>query len=89
MDDAANYLLSILLPWGNIVIFESEETEIARYMKAFRQGGEYQWYVTALNAEGEVICSSHFFTFTKPALKDDCGPDEIWNGLYCEVTIDP
>jgi len=66
MDDATNYILIITLPSEDIVIFESEETEITRYIEAFTQDGEYQWNLTALNATGEEICSSDFFTFTKP-----------------------
>ena len=66
MDNTASYILNITLPFGNITTFESEETEITRYIEAFTQGGEYQWNVTALNAAGEEICSSDFFSFTKP-----------------------
>ncbi len=66
MDDAATYLLNITLPFGNITTFESETTEITRYIEAFTQGGEYQWNVTALNAAGEEVCSSDFFTFDTP-----------------------
>jgi len=66
MPAAASYILNITLPSEDIVIFESEETEITRYIEAFTQGGEYQWNITALNTAGEEICSSDFFTFMKP-----------------------
>ena len=66
IEDAEEYILEITLPSGNIVTFESNKTEIARYMEAFEQGGEYQWSIISLNAAGEDICESIIFTFTKP-----------------------
>ena len=66
MPNAASYILNITMPSKDIVTFESEETEITRYIEAFTQGGEYKWNVTTLNATGEEICSSDFFVFTKP-----------------------
>jgi hypothetical protein len=68
LDNATKYILEITMPSGNIVSFESDKTEIARFMEAFEQGGEYQWTSTALNAAGEGICKSVIFTFIKPLL---------------------
>ena len=65
IEDATKYILTITMPSGNIVTFESDKTEIVRYLEAFEQGGEYEWSITALNAKGEEICESAIFTFTK------------------------
>lgn len=72
VDEVALYQLYILFPTEVDLTFELTETSITRYLEAFsmhpayHQGGEHQWNVTALNAEGETICNSDFFTFTKP-----------------------
>ena len=63
--DATKYILEITMPSGNIVSFENDKTEIARYLEAFEQGGEYQWSITALNAADEEFCESATFIFTK------------------------
>ena len=68
MDDATEYILEITMPSGNIVSFESDKAEIARYMEAFEQGGEYQWSITSMNTDGEEICESVVLAFTKPLL---------------------
>lgn len=72
VDGAVLYQLYILFPSEVDLTFELAETSITRYTEAFsmhpayHQGGVHQWNVTALNAKGEIICSSDFFTFTKP-----------------------
>jgi hypothetical protein len=35
-------------------------------MEIFPNGGEYNWFVTAIGADGNEICSTDAFTFTKP-----------------------
>ena len=88
LDGASRYLLNIILPSGNIVTFETDGTTRDRYMEAFTRNGGYQWNMTALAADGSQICSSDFFTFTKPAMpenapqgdgggdsNDDCNPN--------------
>ncbi|MCP4138883.1 MAG: hypothetical protein GY755_01075 [Chloroflexi bacterium] len=71
LEDATKYILTITMPSGNIVTFESDKTEIARYMEAFEQGGEYQWSIIVLNAAGEEICESTLFSLTKPQLPEN------------------
>ncbi|MBT3322514.1 MAG: hypothetical protein HN392_09550 [Anaerolineae bacterium] len=72
VEGAALYQLYILFPTEVDLTFELAETSITRYTESFsmhpayHQGGEHQWNVTALNAEGEIICSSDFLTFRKP-----------------------
>ena len=79
MDNAASYILNITLPSEDIVAFKSEEIEITRYIEAFTQAGEFQWNITALNAAGEEICSSDFFTFAKP-LSDGASKESSSDG---------
>jgi hypothetical protein len=70
--DAESYLLTFVFPDGLELTFTTDETTLNRYMDgfsmhpAYNQSGEHQWNVSALNAAGEEICQSDFFTFTKP-----------------------
>ena len=92
MEGSTEYILEIRLPSGNIVSFESDTTEIARYTEAFEQGGEYQWIVTALNATGEEFCESTIFTFTKPQLPENKsqgdGGSDACIGFDCSIVIE-
>ena len=66
MDEAGKYVLNIILPSGEIVPFETDQTFRDRYMEAFITGGEYQWQVIAQDANGSKICVSEIFFFDKP-----------------------
>lgn len=66
LEGADSYLLIFTLSSGESVAFETDGTTRERYMEAFPQGGAYQWNVAALDAEGETLCDSDFFTFAKP-----------------------
>ncbi len=71
--DAESYSLNFVFPDGLELNFTTNETTLNRYMDgfsmhpAYTQSGEHQWNVSALNAAGEELCQSDFFTFTKPA----------------------
>ncbi len=67
MDEAGKYVLNIILPSGEIVLFETDQTFRDRYMEAFVAGGEYQWNVIAQSLDGSEICVSEVATFDKPA----------------------
>jgi hypothetical protein len=67
MDEAGKYILNIILPTGDIVPFETDQTAYDRYMEAFVFGGEYQWQVVAQDVNGSEICVSEVTTFDKPA----------------------
>ena len=75
MDEAGNYVLNIILPSGDIVPFETDQTFRDRYMEAFVAGGEYQWKVIAQGTDGSEICVSEIFTFYKPAYENPNGVD--------------
>ncbi|MBC8336543.1 MAG: hypothetical protein ISR59_10075 [Anaerolineales bacterium] len=81
LDEAELYILNFIFPDGLALEFETAETSKNRYMEAFsmhpayNQGGEHQWNVTTLNADGEEICNSDFFTFTKPTNAPQDGSD--------------
>ncbi len=66
MDKAGKYVLNIILPSGNIVPFETDQTFHDRYMEAFTAGGEYQWQVIAQGKDGKEICVSEVAVFDKP-----------------------
>ncbi len=69
--DANSYSLNFVFPDGLELNFTTDETTLNRYMDgfsmhpAYTQSGEHQWNVSALNAAGEELCQSNFFTFTK------------------------
>ena len=83
IDEAGKYVLNIILPSGNIVPFETDQTFRDRYMEAFVAGGEYQWQVIAQDANGSEICISEVATFEKPAYQQpssNTGGDDGGNG---------
>lgn len=80
--EADSYLLNFIFPDGLELYFSNDETTTARYMSgfsmhpAYNQSGEHQWNITALNAAGEELCQSDFFTFTK-GLSDGVGEESV------------
>jgi hypothetical protein len=75
MDGTASYLLNFILPSGQTVSFETEQTSRDRFMEAFISGGEYQWQVIAEGTDGNEICVSEVFTFDKPAYEQPQKPE--------------
>jgi hypothetical protein len=69
MDEARNYILNIILPSGEIVPFETDQTFRDRYMESFVSGGEYKWRVIAQDKDGSEICVSEISAFNKPAFQ--------------------
>jgi hypothetical protein len=67
MNEAGKYVLNIILPSGDIVPFETDQTFIDRYMEAFVTGGDYQWQVVAQGSDGSEFCVSEVAIFDKPA----------------------
>lgn len=67
LDEAGKYVLNIILPTGDIIPFETDQTVYDRYMEAFVAGGEYQWQVVAQDKNGSQICASEVVTFNKSA----------------------
>ena len=67
IDEAGKYVLNIILPSGDIVPFETDQTFHDQYMEAFSIGGEYQWQVIAQGKNGSEICASEFAVFNKSA----------------------
>ena len=78
MNEAESYVLNIILPSGETISFETDQTFRDRYMEAFVAGGEYQWQVIAQDKNGSEVCVSEVSTFDKPAYekpKDNNGND--------------
>jgi hypothetical protein len=80
LDAAGKYVLKIILPSGEIVPFETDQTFHDRYMEAFVAGGEYQWQVSARGMDGSEICISETATFEKPASQQSRGGNGGGNG---------
>jgi hypothetical protein len=88
--DAESYSLNFVFPDGLTLNFITDETTLNRYMDgfsmhpAYNQSGEHQWNVSALNAGGEELCQSDFFTFAKQATgsaPQDNGNGDSGNGV--------
>ena len=81
IEGADTYNLNFTLPSGDIVTFETDGTTRDRYMEGFGMAGEFEWNVTALN-NGEGICRSDFFTFSKLLMhaKDSTGTNSNESG---------
>ena len=63
---AQSYVMTFLDSSGGRAKIETTETSDTRYIEIFPNGGEYTWFVTAVGADGNEICSTTAFTFTKP-----------------------
>ena len=64
---AQKYILTFTYPTGLVVSFESTENNITRYIETMPPGGSYTWYVTAIDSDGNEICTAEGNSFTKPA----------------------
>lgn len=74
LNEATFYALNIMLPSGETVSFETEQTFRDQYMEVFSAGGNYQWRVIAQDRKRKEICSSELATFNKPASKQPNQP---------------
>jgi hypothetical protein len=80
IDEAGKYILNIILPSGDIVLFETDQTFYEQYMEAFSSGGEYQWRVIAQGNDGSEICVSEVAIFDKPTYESPKQPEGGNNG---------
>ena len=62
---AAKYVLTFSYPTGNVVLFQTSETNMTRYIESMPLGGNYSWSVTAYDGTGTEICESESNTFSK------------------------
>lgn len=63
---AAKYIINFRSPNGFLTSIPEMGTSHTRYMESLPMPGDHTWWVTALNAAGQEICSSDPFTFKKP-----------------------
>jgi hypothetical protein len=69
---AAKYVIKFTNANGNVIVFETADTNFDPYIEGFLpEAGEASWSVAALNTTGGEICSTTPVTFTKP--------DSDWN----------
>jgi hypothetical protein len=66
VEGAANYRVDVLVPVGQTVTFNFNETSRDIYMQNIQLPGRYEWQVTAEDANGSAICSSETFSFERP-----------------------
>ena len=83
MQGAEKYEIEFTLPTSQPVTFEAIKTAHTRYLESFPLSGEFLWKVTALDANGNIICVSDIFNFTKlaPAPKGDSGGGNTSDGI--------
>ena len=63
---AVNYVLSISDVFGNTAVLETNGTSLVKYIEILPGGGNYEWSVTAFNANGDEICTTASASFSKP-----------------------
>jgi hypothetical protein len=66
---AIGYRLEITTPDGNPMTYDTENTGFDLYLDTLHWGGEYNWQVTALDAQGDEVCLAGPLAFTKPQLQ--------------------
>ena len=71
--NAESYKLEIILPNGYVEEKMLAATIFERYLGSLPLGGEYQWQVTAMSADGSTICIAESFQFTKNGLSKPSG----------------
>lgn len=67
MQGATRYQIQFTLPSGQVVSFDTENTNTTRYIESFITGGIYTWQVVALDGDSAIVCIAKPFTFEKPA----------------------
>ncbi len=63
--DASKYTLTIHLPNGSDMTFDTTDTSITRYLESMPAGGTYTWDITVYDNAGNAICQTGESTFTK------------------------
>lgn len=75
--EAVKYRLEFTPPLYHAAqAFETDQTSLYRWMNTLPWAGEYSWQVSALDANGQVICTSHAKTFTKSAFRPTKTPNQ-------------
>jgi ferric-dicitrate binding protein FerR (iron transport regulator) len=69
LDQAASYIVTFHYPGGGSDSFSTDEPGLRRYIESITSGGEFTWDVTAVDADGEYICTTDPVSFTKPESK--------------------
>lgn len=64
---ASRYALELTYPDGAVAVFETTELSLTRYFDAIWGSGVFSWKVSALDADGNQMCSSPTGIFSKPA----------------------
>jgi hypothetical protein len=91
MQGATRYQIQFTLPSGQVISFDTENTNTTRYIESFIADGIYLWQVIALNNNGAVICTAEPFTFEKPVYvppQNNGGGGDSGNGGGETVTVD-
>ena len=63
---AQYYVMTFMDEFYRRVTIKTTNTSDTRYIEIFPNGGEYSWFVTAFDANGNEICSTGSASFSKP-----------------------
>ncbi len=69
LSGAKKYVLQINAPGYRKQTFESEQPSLYRWLNTIPWAGDYSWQVTAMDANGQIMCDSGQFGFTKPKFR--------------------
>ncbi|MEZ0396726.1 MAG: FecR domain-containing protein [Anaerolineales bacterium] len=83
---AAKYQVQFISIGGAVNSLQTDENSLRLYIESLTAAGTYSWQVSALNAQGEVICTAGAFTFTKPLTIQETPPPTPPSAL---LTPDP
>jgi len=86
LEGAEIYVLDISAPYGRKQQFESSVPTVMRWLDTLPSAGPYTWQVTALDANGEVMCIEGPYDFNKPKFKPTSTPKSE-NPLGVKVTV--
>jgi hypothetical protein len=84
------YILTFIYPDGLTVSdFKSNEPVLTRYAESMHGNGKYEWGVAAYGPNGDKICGSDIFTFSKPESKSKKSKNESSESNEMRTPIAP
>jgi hypothetical protein len=64
--NTAKYVITVVDQFGRRATIDTTETSNDYYIEIFPAGGQYSWFVTSYDANGNEICSTEEVIFLKP-----------------------
>lgn len=83
-EGAVSYKIVFTSPGGAQNTLITTNTELSNFIDIFPLGGVYSWEVTALDSNGQPICTASAFAFSKPPSPGAQPPPE-GNTITCSI----